>query len=367
MRPAPTSATPAAPDSGESSWRAGAVRRARSLVCFWDGDALVVHNYLTNAQTTVSPSVLELLRGLTEYTPARAAVDSVGGAESIVSDLISQNVLVVEGSRLAERDAALDAHWQWRHDARMLHFGTQQLKFEYDAEAEEQRLRSLVRDEPPPSPFKNYRDHGLPLEQALDRAFGADLSDTLARRRTQRAFAREPITFGELSAVLQWTWGSTRQLESPLLGRYVLKTSPSGGARHSIEVYPVVVRVEDVPPGIYHYSVERHDLELLEAGDHERLLVELCGRQGWVENAAVTFFMTAVVGRSMWKYRSSHAYRVLHLDAGHLGQTFHLVCTALGLAPFTTTATDNAGIESALGLDGVSELALYTAVTGYTA
>ena len=25
---------------------------------------------------------------------------------------------------------------------------------------------------------------------------------------------------------------------------------------------------------------------------------------------------------------------VIHLDAGHLGQTFHLVCTALGLAPF---------------------------------
>ena len=63
----------------------------------------------------------------------------------------------------------------------------------------------------------------------------------------------------------------------------------------------------------------------------------------------------------MWKYRDAHAYRVLHLDAGHLGQTFHLAATALGLAPFTTAATRNLMVEKALGLDGVSEIVLYAA------
>jgi SagB-type dehydrogenase family enzyme len=129
----------------------------------------------------------------------------------------------------------------------------------------------------------------------------------------------------------------------------------------------MVLRVDGVAAGLYHYSVARNDLELIREGEYEELLVRLCGKQEWVQDAAVAFFMTSVVERSAWKYRHAHAYRVLHLDAGHLGQTFHLVCTELGLAPFATTATDAVGIEQALGLDGVSEISLYTAVTGYPA
>jgi SagB-type dehydrogenase family enzyme len=166
---------------------------------------------------------------------------------------------------------------------------------------------------------------------------------------------------------VQWTWGKTHELAGPLLGRSVLKTSPSGGARHTIEVYPLVLRVQDVPSGLHHYSVARNDLELVRAGDLEQLAVALCGAQEWVQDAAAVFFMTSIVERSAWKYRHPHAYRVVHLDAGHLGQTFHLVCAELGLAPFTTTATNAAGIEQALGLDGISEVAVYTAATGYPA
>jgi SagB-type dehydrogenase family enzyme len=74
--------------------------------------------------------------------------------------------------------------------------------------------------------------------------------------------------------------------------------------------------------------------------------------------------MTAVIERSSWKYRHSHAYRVLYLDAGHLGQTFQLVCTYLGLGPCTFAATHNRLIERELGLDGVSEIVIYTAAVG---
>ena len=78
-----------------------------------------------------------------------------------------------------------------------------------------------------------------------------------------------------------------------------------------------------------------------------------------------TFFMTSFVPRTMWKYNHSHAYRVLLLDAGHLGQTFHLVCTALGLGPFTTAAINGACVEGALGIDGTSEIVVYGAATGF--
>jgi len=77
--------------------------------------------------------------------------------------------------------------------------------------------------------------------------------------------------------------------------------------------------------------------------------------------------MTAAVSRNMWKYDHARAYRVLLLETGHLGQTFHLVCTKLGLAPFTTAATLDPEIERELSLDGVSETPTYTAAVGIPA
>ncbi|HEY3474715.1 MAG TPA: nitroreductase family protein, partial [Anaerolineales bacterium] len=102
-------------------------------------------------------------------------------------------------------------------------------------------------------------------------------------------------------------------------------------------------------------------------GHFDDLVVPLCANQKWLQNAAAVFFMTAVVARSMWKYHHSHAYRVLLLDAGHLGQTFHLVCTKLGLAPFTTAASQDVEIERMLCLDGVSEIPVYIASAGLPA
>lgn len=164
--------------------------------------------------------------------------------------------------------------------------------------------------------------------------------------------------------MLLFTWGKTKELNDTESGKYVLKTSPSGGSRHPIEVYPIILRVEDVEPGIYHYSVQNHRIELIRNGNFEDLAVALCANQYWVRDASVVFFMTALVERNMWKYSQSHAYRVILLDAGHLGQTFHLVCTKLGLAPFTTAATTDLEIEKELDLDGVSEIPVYTAVVG---
>ncbi|MGH9793102.1 MAG: nitroreductase family protein, partial [Candidatus Acidiferrales bacterium] len=58
------------------------------------------------------------------------------------------------------------------------------------------------------------------------------------------------------------------------------------------------------------------------------------------------------------------AYRVVLADAGHLCQTFYLVATWLGLAPFATMALADSQIERALGVDGVKEVALYAAGVG---
>ena len=74
--------------------------------------------------------------------------------------------------------------------------------------------------------------------------------------------------------------------------------------------------------------------------------------------------MTAVFPRTMWKYQFARAYRVVLLDAGHLCQTFCLVATWLGLAPFCTAALKDTLIEEDLGIDGIRESVLYIAGVG---
>src|SRR6202171_221838 len=77
--------------------------------------------------------------------------------------------------------------------------------------------------------------------------------------------------------------------------------------------------------------------------------------------------MTAVFERPMWKYHKARAYRVVLLDAGHLCQTFCLVATWLGLAPFCTAALKDTLIEKDLGIDGVRGSVLYVAGVGLPA
>jgi SagB-type dehydrogenase family enzyme len=71
-----------------------------------------------------------------------------------------------------------------------------------------------------------------------------------------------------------------------------------------------------------------------------------------------------VFPRTMWKYQHARAYRVVLLDAGHLCQTFCLVATWLGLAPFCTAALKDTLIEKDLGVDGIRESVLYIAGVG---
>jgi SagB-type dehydrogenase family enzyme len=127
----------------------------------------------------------------------------------------------------------------------------------------------------------------------------------------------------------------------------------------------VALRVRGLAPGLYHYAADRHRLERLRRGASAREAVRWLAGQRWFGKAAALVLMTAVLSRSQWKYQFPRAYRVLLADAGHLCQTFCLVATWLGLAPFCTMALADSQIERALRVDGVREAVLYAAGVGF--
>ena len=86
--------------------------------------------------------------------------------------------------------------------------------------------------------------------------------------------------------------------------------------------------------------------------------------QPWCEELSALVFMTGLFAREQWCYKTPRAYRTVLVDAGHLGQTFCLVATRLGLAPWTSMALADSRIERDLELDGITESVLYAAGVG---
>lgn len=190
------------------------------------------------------------------------------------------------------------------------------------------------------------------------------LDATLAARRTWRRFGRTPLSLAHLATLLGTTFGVQAWADAPRAGRTALKTSPSGGARHSLEAYVCVRRVEGLPAGLYHYRPDQHRLVRLRDGCSADDIGRFLPGQAGYRAAAVTCVLSSELARVRWRYPHARAYRVVLIEAGHLAQTFALAATALGLAAFTTGALAETAIEEALGLSAATSPVLYACGAG---
>ncbi|KFN46378.1 hypothetical protein N787_10975 [Arenimonas metalli CF5-1] len=190
----------------------------------------------------------------------------------------------------------------------------------------------------------------------------------LAERRTCRNFdPAATLPAAALSAMLHRVWGATGTRELAPGAVALRKSSPAGGGLHVVECYVLVQRAEGLAPGLYHYLATEHALEpmtRLSAAAAAAMAQAFVGGQHWFRDAPVLAVMTARFDRLFWKYRRhAKAWRVAHLDTGHLSQTMYLSAADLGLGAFVTAAINDADIERALELPPLREAAL--AVVGF--
>jgi putative peptide maturation dehydrogenase len=187
--------------------------------------------------------------------------------------------------------------------------------------------------------------------------------DLLAQRKTCRNFdAAAEVSQHDLAIMLHRVWGAIGTLELAPGAVAVKKNSPAGGGLHAIEAYVLAQRVEDLAPGLYHYLALRHALEpmrSLESSEAAAMAHRLVAGQHWFNNVPVMVVMTVRFDRLFWKYRRhAKAWRVAHLDAGHLSQTMYLSAADLGLGAFVTAAINDHEVEQALALAPMREGAI---------
>jgi SagB-type dehydrogenase family enzyme len=305
---------------------------------------------------------MRLLDGLTGWTGLEWFRHALGvghrDAARWLDDFAARGLL--ERSE-AHRAPQADPPWDdWGEAAAFLHYSTRNREFLRQSTVFRQ-LAERARQASPPPPLKSYV--GVPRQPLPRVRERSGFHAVLRARRTWRRFGRKAVPLTDLSAVLHATFAVQRWVDLGALGRVMLRSSPSGGARHPIEAYVLARRVSGLTGGTFYYAPDEHALVPLGGRVASSEIVRMLAGQTWFGEAAAVVVLTAVLARKAWIYRNARAYRSLLLEAGHFCQTFCLAATARNLAPFCTGAFSESLIERTLGLDD-GEPVLYVAGLG---
>ena len=217
---------------------------------------------------------------------------------------------------------------------------------------------------PPPPTFPAARDGDRSALPTAARSGG--LYDVLERRRTRRRFDRSrPLGIDQVALLLSEAFRPRGRVRLNDELEILHKSSPSAGALHPIEAYPLVRNVDGLEPGLYHYAAADHALERL-AGVTDEDVTDFTAGQQFFASAPLALVLAVRFRRSYWKYREHPtAYATLLMDAAHLSQTLYLIAADLGLGAFFTNRVNAGDIDDRLGLDGIEEGALAVWGCGY--
>ncbi|MBI4331489.1 MAG: SagB/ThcOx family dehydrogenase [Chloroflexi bacterium] len=169
------------------------------------------------------------------------------------------------------------------------------------------------------------------------------LEETLAKRRSVRAYRDTPLALEQLSQLLWAAQGVTASGG--------LRTAPSAGATYPLEIFVVTGPrgVTGLAEGVYRYEVTGHGLSLVKAGDFGELLADAALGQDFIAAAPVNIVIGAEPRRTEECY-GRRGERYVLIEVGHAAQNIHLQCVSLGLGSVPVAAFDDAAVQRVLGM-----------------
>ncbi|MBI4665606.1 MAG: SagB/ThcOx family dehydrogenase [Nitrospinae bacterium] len=188
------------------------------------------------------------------------------------------------------------------------------------------------------------------------------LADAIVRRNSARSFSGAPVTLPQLGALLYYGYGVNRTAQETGFGR-AFRNAPSGGGLFPLEIYFAARAVEGLSPGLYHYQSLRQQAERIAGETAVNKALGSLMQADIAATAPVTFFITALFNRTVFKYRD-RGYRFILLEAGHVAQNINLAAEAVGLASLNIGGYVDREADEALDLDGLSQSTVYVVSVG---
>jgi len=174
---------------------------------------------------------------------------------------------------------------------------------------------------------------------------GMSLAEAIARRRSIRRFAPQPVSQSQLSQIL---WAAQGTSDTSWKYRAV----PSAGATYPLEIFVVCGTncIEGIGCGIYNYNADSHSLTLRHKEDMRLELARAALDQEFIYEAPVDIVICAAYERTLSRY-GARGERYVHMEVGHAGQNIYLQVTSLGLATVAIGAFYDEQVKNVLQLE----------------
>jgi SagB-type dehydrogenase family enzyme len=325
-------------------------------------DGIFLHILKTCKEWVSHESLIQLL--LDSHSTSREE------CEEIINQLLDSNVLVSDEDPLYTKVKDYEENWvksNWKSPLGYHIIANRFEKTNYwddpEGREDQERMRQRVKEEAPPSQFKEYKDskkvplNYSELNSSLENIFNDYVGDDKAK---------ESITREELGSLIYYSFGKISKKRLPVTGLHICKTSPSGGSRHPTETYVIIHNVKGLQPGLYHYNVRNHELEQLYKDNLDEFVQQhvICNNRYPSFDKKVTFIHSTVFDRSMHRYREPRSYRAINHDIGHLMQTTALLASAMGMNSYRGYSMHDMEVEKLIGVDGIYESAMTFTIVG---
>jgi SagB-type dehydrogenase family enzyme len=268
---------------------------------------------------------------------------------SDITPLINEKLISIYGDNETHLQNKYCECWEWGLPVGFFHFSLLNNNYVTIDESESMQLQKL---ETSASPDLVWRGSGAGIESLPSTDFGpaCDLIRIMKQRRTNRTSVSHSITKAEIGTCLYAGLGITGFVRN-VAGLLPLSMTPSGGARNPFEAFVLVRRSDEIDPGVYHYCGLDHSLEKVAERRADAPVSHLFNGQDWMDEMAVVIVLVGMFERTMWKYQDPNAYRVVMIEAGHIGQNIMLAATRLKLTACPTAALCHAPLAVELGLE----------------
>ena len=314
--------------SASTFWRNAWKYQSRAYRhCYWDNGTILA-NLLAAAAAREIPAKLVLgfvdavvseLLGLDARREAPLSIVALGGGAASAASASPVEPLTFETEPLSKSEVDYPAMREM-HGASSLESGAQAAAWREGAEkAEDGRMRYEDKPEGRLFPLESLSDEDIPKDS---------IEDVIIRRGSTREFAREPITFAQLSTMLD---RATRGIEADFL---------SGKEETLNDLYLIVHAVDGLPAGAYVFRRSQRALEHLKEGDFRREAGYLGLGQEIPADASVNIYFLADLNRALERF-GNRGYRAAQLEAAVMGGKIYLGAYAQRLGASGLTFFDD--------------------------
>lgn len=314
--------------SASTFWRNAWKYQARAYRhCYWDNGTLLA-NLLAAAAARKTPAkvvvgfvdqaVSELL-DLDERREAPLSIVALGNASNQRAMSPAVESLALETTPLSKTEVDYPEIREM-HEASSLESEEDVAAWRGGAKkAEGERIRNEGKPDNRLFPLQSLSDEQIPKDS---------IEDAITRRGSTREFSREPITFVELSTMLD---RATRGIPMDFLAR------PEESLN---DLYLIVHAVEGLPSGAYVFRRQQRVLELLKEGDFRRDAGYLGLGQEIPADASVNIYFLTDLNRALERF-GNRGYRAAQLEAAIMGGKIYLAAYAQRLGASGLTFFDD--------------------------